>query len=147
MTLYDSSLKKFIMSARVTERVGALKKALNVFFGSNFQFCQKSVYDRLPIPREREMQPNLVCYGCGFCSVISRNLLIAMIFNLQLSSHILSILYQCFIWKALVDGLILDSSWVKVFATLVAYLFLNCVSVCSPRIIYKLIYHPKHKLI
>lgn len=133
------------MSARVTERVGAFKKALNVFLGSDFQFCQKSVYDRLPIQREREMQPNLVCYG--FCSVISRSFLIAMFFNLQLSSHILSILYQCFIWKALVDGLILDSGLVKVFATLVAYLFLNCISLCSPRIIYKLIYHPKHKLI
>jgi hypothetical protein len=54
MTLYDSSLKKFIMSAQVTERVGGLellKKRWTFFFGYDFQFCQKSVYDRLPIQR------------------------------------------------------------------------------------------------
>jgi hypothetical protein len=54
MTLYDSSLKKFIMSAQVTERVGGLellKKRWTFFFWSDFQFCQKSVYDRLPLQR------------------------------------------------------------------------------------------------
>jgi hypothetical protein len=54
MTLYDSSLKKFIMSAQVTERVGGLellKKRWTFFLWSDFQFCQKSVYDRLPIQR------------------------------------------------------------------------------------------------